>query len=163
MSARTLQIWGPEDFRPNSGTFGDPGVDGQSRSLMAIANAETFDTPQFIAPQTLTAPLTAVVTYRMPSATANNIKGRIALEAISDGDAVDTDSASSFATDNDSGDVAVPGTAGHIDQFSITLTNNDSIAAGDLVRLRFTRITPTGTEASGDMEILAIELRDDGA
>lgn len=164
MSARTLFQWGPADFLPNSGTFGDPGIDGQARPFLAIANAETFDVPQFIAPQGITTPLTAVITYRMTSATANAIKMRCAVEAISDGDSTDTDSASSFDSNNDSSaDVTVPGTAGFIDQTSITLTNNDTIAAGDMVRLRFTRITPTGTEASGDMEILAIELRDDGA
>lgn len=163
MAARTLQVWGPEDFRPNTGTFGDPGVDGQSRAFLALADAETFDTPAFIAPQTLTAPLTLVTTYRMTSATANAVELRCAVEAISDGDATDTDAASSFATDNDSGDVTVPGTAGHIDQISLTLTNNDSVAAGDYVRLRITRITPAGTAASGDLEILAVELRDDGA
>lgn len=163
MSARTLQVWGPEDFRPNSGTFPDPGVDGQLRAFMAVANAETFDTPQFIAPTPLTTPLTLICTYRMTSATANAIKLRCAVEAISDGDSTDTDAASSFDSNNDTGDVTVPGTAGFIDQLSLTLTNNDSVAAGDLMRLRLTRITPTGTEASGDMEILAIELRDNGA
>lgn len=164
MAARTIQQWGPEDFRPNSGTFGDPGVDGQSRAYLAIANAETFDTPSFIAPTPLTTPLTVLVTYRMTSATANAIKLRAALEAVSDGDSLDTDASSSFDSNNDSSaDVTVPGTAGFIDQASITLTNNDSVAAGDICRLRLTRITPTGTEASGDLEVLAVELRDNGA
>lgn len=163
MSARTLALWGPEDFRPNSGTFGDPGVDGQSRAFLAVAETETFDTPAFHAPTPLTTPLTLIVTYRMTSATANNVKFRAALEAITDGDSTDTDAASSFDTDNDTGDVTVPGTAGFIDQLSLTLTNNDSVAAGDLCRLRLTRLTPSGTAASGDMEILAVELRDNGA
>lgn len=162
MSARTLQIWGPEDFRPNAATFGDPGTDGQSRAFLALATDESLDTPSFIAPTTLTTPLTLVTTYRMTSATANAVEVRCAVEAISDGDAIDTGAASSFAADNDSGDVTVPGTAGHIDQVSLTLTNNDSVAAGDLCRLRFTRIAPAGTAASGDLEVLAIELRDNG-
>jgi hypothetical protein len=163
MAARTLFQWGPEDFRPNAGTFGDPSIDGQSRAILGVANAETFDTPAFIAPQTMVTPLTAVITYRMATAATNAVEMRCTVEAITDGDALDTDAASSFAADNDSGDITVPATQGHIDQFSITLTNNDSVAIGDLCRLRFTRISPAGAEAAGDMDILCIELRDNGA
>lgn len=157
--ARKIADFGPEDLKPNSATFGDPGIDSQYRRYLALALSESFDTPQFHAPQGLTTPITAIVTYRMASATANNVAMDLSLEAISDGDAVDTDAASSFDTANASGDVAVPATAGYIDQMSVTLTNNDSIAAGDLVRMRGTRTTPASS-AAGDMQILAIELRD---
>jgi hypothetical protein len=162
MAARSIMQFGPADAQPNSGTFPEPGVDGQSRPYLGFAVNESCDFGPAVAPQGLTTPLTLVVTYRMASATANAVEWRAALEAISDGDAVDTDAASSFDTDNDSGDITVPGTAGHIDQASIALTNADSIAAADLFRLRLTRITPAGSSASGDAQVLAVEIRDDG-
>lgn len=162
MAQRTIAIFGPEDFKPNASTFPDPGEDGQVRRYLSFATNESADTMAFVAPRGITTPLTAVITYRMASATTNNVRWRVAVEAISDGDAVDTDAASSFDSNNDGSDATVPGTAGHIDQYSVTLTNNDSIAAGDLVRLRFTRITTTGTDATGDAQILAVELTDDG-
>lgn len=163
MAARSIMLWGPNDLIPNSGTFPDPGIDGQSRPYLGFASTETADTSAFIAPQGVTTPLTLVATWRMTSATTNNIRLRAAVEAISDGDSTDTDAASSFDSNNDSTDnITVPGTAGFIDQTSITLTNNDSIAAGDLCRIRFTRIAPSGTDATGDLELLALELRDNG-
>jgi NADH:ubiquinone oxidoreductase subunit 2 (subunit N) len=83
----------------------------------------------FIAPQGLTGALSAVITYAMASATANLIDFEVAVEALSDGDTIDTDAATSFDTVN-SGSATVPGTAGYIDQLSITLTNDT--ATGDL-------------------------------
>lgn len=105
-------------------------------------------------------PYTAIITYAMASATANNVEWRVEVEAISDGDALDTDAAESFDAVNDSGDVTVPGTAGHIDQVSIALTNGDSAVAGDMLRIRVTRIAPAGTDATGDANLYAVELRD---
>jgi hypothetical protein len=98
----------------------------------------------------------------MASATANNVRFQAALEAITDGDATDTDAASSFDTANSNG-VAVPGTAGYIDQLSITMTTADSIAAGDYCRLRINRDadgTSGSDTATGDAQVLAVELRD---
>lgn len=112
-----------------------------------------------IAPQGISGTLTAVVTYMMASATSGDVDVDVAIEAISDGDAVDLDSTTSFATVNSTDNVTVPGTAGYIDQISVTLTNNDSIAAGDYVRLSLTRDASSDT-ATGDMYVLAVELRD---
>ena len=162
MAARSIAIFGPSDAAPNPATFPQPGTDGQSRRYLALAADESFDL-ECIAPLGITPPLTAVITYRMASATANNVKMRVALEAISDGDAVDTDAASSFDSNNDSADATVPSTAGHIDQISVPLTNADSVAGGDLMRLRITRIAPSGAAATGDLHFLGLELRDDGA
>lgn len=113
-----------------------------------------------IAPQGLTGTITVVVTYAMASATSGNIYWQAALEAISDGDATDTDSATSFDTAN-SGNGAVPGTAGYIDQISITMTNADSIAAADYFRLSVNRDADNASDtATGDAYLLAVELRD---
>jgi len=117
----------------------------------------------FVAPVGITTPLSAVITYAMASATSGNVILDATLEAISDGDTLDTDSSESLDTANTSSATAVPGTAGYIDQVSITLTNNDSIAAGDLCRLRIRRVGSNGSDtATGDLLLLAVELRDDG-
>ncbi len=115
-----------------------------------------------VAPQGLTGALSCVITYKMASATSGTIEFEVAVEAISDGDATNLDSGSSFATVNSSGAITVPGTAGHPDQVSVTLTNDDSIAAGDLVRISISRDADDGTNdtATGDLYLLMAELRE---
>jgi hypothetical protein len=79
------------------------------------------------------------------------------------GDAVDTDTADSFDSVNTGTDATVPATAGYVDTVSITLTNADSIAAGDLVRFRLTRAVANAADtATGDCLALAIEIQDAG-
>jgi hypothetical protein len=112
----------------------------------------------FVAPAGLTTPLTAVIHFRMASATTGTVQFDVALEAITPGDALDLDAASSFATANSSSLQAVPATAGYLGTLTITLSNNDSIAAGDLVRLRLAR--NMADTAAGDCQVLAVELRD---
>lgn len=115
----------------------------------------------FVAPVGLTTPVTARIYYVMASATANGVVFNSALECVTDGDTTDLDAAESFDTDNSSGAVTVPGTAGHIDVISITLSNNDSITPGDLCRLRLSRNADDGSDnATGDCLVLAAELRD---
>jgi hypothetical protein len=115
-----------------------------------------------IAPQDLTSPFTVVITYTMLSATSGLIEFEVAVEAVSDGDATDLDATTSFATVNASGGTTVPGTAGYIDQVSVTLTNNDSIAAGDYFRLSVSRDSDDATNdtAAADLYLFAAELRD---
>jgi hypothetical protein len=87
-----------------------------------------------------TAPLTVVSTYAMASATSGDVIMDATVEAISDGDAMDTDSSESLDSVNTSAATTVPGTAGNIDQISIACTNGDSAAAGDYVRIRIRRV-----------------------
>ncbi len=114
------------------------------------------------APQGLSGALSCVITYMMASATSGNVDFEVAVEAITDADATDLDATTSFDTVNSSGATAVPGTAGYIDQVSITLTNADSIAAGDLVRISVSRDADDGTNdtATGDLYLLAAEVRE---
>jgi len=115
-----------------------------------------------IAPQNISGTPTAIVTYMMASATTGAVRFQAAIEAVSDGDATDLDATTSFDTDNSAG-ATVPGTAGYIDQLSITLTNADSLAAGDYFRLRLNRDAngTSGTDdATGDCYVLGVELRD---
>ena len=155
----TRAIFTPESAAFPSSNFAALAQDAQGRMYLAF-DAGTSESCYwtFVAPQGLTGPLVAVITYRAASATTGTAQFNAAVEAISDGDAVDTDAGSSFDTDNTPTAVTVPGTAGHIDQVSATLTNNDSIAAADLCRLRLSRnIADT---AAGDIQVLAVELRD---
>src|SRR5688572_607284 len=161
MTSRLLFL--PEAANFPATNLPGPGVDGQLRPFLAFdATTDESCDWTFIAPQGLTGAITVVITYRMASATTGACRWQAALEAISDGDSVDTDAASSFDAANSNG-ATVPGTAGFIDQISITMTNADSIAAGDYSRLRINRDADgtSGTDdATGDAQILAVELRD---
>ena len=116
-----------------------------------------------IAPQGITGTLTAIITYVMASATSGAVGFQAQLEAVTDGDATDLDATTSFDTVNNSSSTTVPGTAGYIDQISITLTNADSIAAGDYFRLSINRDADGSAitdSATGDAYVLSVEFRD---
>lgn len=115
-----------------------------------------------IAAQGFTGAVTVLITYMMASATSGAVRFQAQLEAVTDGDAVDLDAGTSFDTANSNGET-VPGTAGYISQLSITMTNADSIAAGDYFRLSVNRDADgtSGTDdAAGDCYVLSAELRD---
>ena len=115
-----------------------------------------------IAPQGLTGTITVVITYMMASATSGAVRFQAQLEAVTDNDALDLDATTSFDTANSAGET-VPGTAGYISQLSITMTNADSIAAGDYFRLSVNRDADgtSGTDdAAGECYVLLVELRD---
>ena len=135
-------------------------VNGRTVLDFDASTDESADWP-FVMPQAYaTGTLTAHVYYAMSAATSGNIVCQASIEAVADGESVTTDS---FDTANGSGQVAVPATAGLMDVFTITLTNTDSVAAGELVRLRFNRdadSTSATDDAAGDMELLAIEIRE---
>lgn len=158
--ATTRFVFTPTAAEFPSSNFPALAVDGQSRPYLAFdtTTAETCYWT-FAAPQGLSGALTAVVTYRAASATSGTAAFSVSLEAISDGDATDTDAGSSFATANSPAAATVPGTAGYIDQYSVTLTNNDSIAAGDYCRLSLARNVASDS-AAGDIQVLAVELRE---
>lgn len=113
-----------------------------------------------VAPAGLTGALTAVVSYCMASATSGGVAWDVSLEAITDNDATDLDAAESFASVN-TGTATVPGTAGYIDQVSITLTNDDSLVAADYFRIKLSRqVAHASDTATGDALCLAVEFRD---
>jgi len=114
----------------------------------------------FVAPQGWTGTVTLVLSYIMASATSGSLYWQAQLEAVTAGDAVDLDSATSFDTAN-SGNGTVPATAGYMQQISITMTNADSIAAGDLVRLSVNRDADNASDtAAGDAYLISVEIRD---
>lgn len=112
-------------------------------------------------PQGFTGTILAIVQYFMASAVSGKVDFEGRIEAISDGDAVDLDSSTSFDTANTITAPTVPGTAGYIDEFTITLTNQDGIVPGDYFRFGLKRDAADATNdtATGDAYVLGVELR----
>lgn len=139
-----------------------PALTMSNRRPVLAFDASTDETCYWtgIAPQGFAGTPTVVVTYAMASATSGSVYFQAALEAITAGDATDTDATTSFDTAN-SGNGTVPATAGYIQQISITMTNADSIAGGDYFRLSLNRDADNASDsATGDAYVLAVELRD---
>ncbi len=67
----------------------------------------------------------------------------VGVEAVTSGDAVDLDAGTSWDTVNAGNDATVPGTAGYMEQLSITISNLDSAAAADYIRWSLARVTIT--------------------
>jgi hypothetical protein len=100
------------------------------------------------------------VLFKMASAVTGAVRfeGRVA--AITPGDATDGD-AKAFATTNSAGATVPATTAGKVGTVSISLTNADSLAAGDfvVVQLRRDADGTTGTDdAAGDAEVIGVRL-----
>jgi hypothetical protein len=112
-------------------------------------------------PQGFTGTMSAVVQYMMASATSGKVDFEGSLEAVTDGDSTDLDAGDSFDTANTITAPTVPGTAGFIDEFTITMTTQDSAAAGDYARFRLVRDADDATNdtATGDCYVLNVELR----
>jgi hypothetical protein len=161
----TRMVWTPEGgYAFPASNFPEVGIDATTGHMVWAFDAATDETVYLpgVAPQGLTGTLTIEVFYRMASANTGSVRAECTVEAITPGDALDTDASTSFAASNSGGE-AVPGTAGYVESFTITLTNADSIAAGDMFRLAFSRDAngDTGTDdATGDLQVLRIELRD---
>jgi hypothetical protein len=107
--------------------------------------------------------LKADVHYIMASATTGTVNFEASVEAFTAADAVDLDAGESFDTAN-SGSATVPATAGHLGVMTITLTNKDSVAAGDYVRLKIERdADDAGSDdsATGDARLLQVVVREE--
>jgi hypothetical protein len=112
----------------------------------------------FKVPQGLTGTINLIIDY-ITTVTSGTALFGAQIEAVTDGDATDLDAGTSFDTVNLHSAVTVPGTAGYIDQITIALSNVDSWAAGDYVRLALYRDV-SGDTAAADIQVLAVELRD---
>lgn len=125
-------------------------------------DAATDESAQWtmIAPQGLTGALSAVLTLIGNAAGTNSTYWEVSVEAVTSADATDLDAGDSFATVN-TGNTAMPATQGHMVQLSITLTNDDSIAAADYVRIKVSRDANNGSDNfAADAYLLAVEIRE---
>lgn len=96
----------------------------------------------------------------MASATSGDIYFQAAVEAVTSGDSTDLDATTGFDTANTQGETALS-TAGYMRIIAITLTNNDSMAAEDLVRIKLNRDADNASDtATGDCYVLMCALMD---
>lgn len=154
-------------FTPNSAEFRDTifpeliVIHTNARRPVLAFDAATAEFAQWTTriPQGWTGTITAIVDYVMATATSGDVDVDVEVEAVTDGDSLDLDAAESYDTVNSTDTTTVPGTAGFIDQITVTLTNNDGSAAGDYVRFKLSRDAPNDS-ATGDMRILGMEIRD---
>jgi predicted RecA/RadA family phage recombinase len=133
-----------------------------SRPVLAF-DATTSETAYWtlVVPSGYTSPMTAVITYMMASAITGGVAFDVAVEAVTDGDALDLDAGTSFDTVNTGTQATVPGTVGYIDQITITLTNGDSAAVGDYYRISVARAVANAADtATGDLYLLLVALQD---
>jgi hypothetical protein len=116
----------------------------------------------FVAPQGLTGAMTLLLSCIAASATSGTCRFEATVEAVTPADALDLDAATSYDSSNSAGS-SVAATAGHLFSVSITLTNADSITAGDYVRVLLHRDADgtTGTDdVASDVGVLVAEFRD---
>jgi hypothetical protein len=91
------------------------------------------------------------------SATTGAVVWDVRISATTPGDTTDVD-AKGFAAAN-TATTTVPGTAGYLAETSITVTNADSLAAGDFIAVRVARAaTDSADTATGDVELLTVSL-----
>jgi hypothetical protein len=99
-----------------------------------------------------------VAQFAMTSATTGNVILEARIAAITPGDATDIDT-KAFAAANTSATTAVAATAGFVKEISITMTNADSLAAGDQVTLYLARDAANASDtATGDLELISAAL-----
>lgn len=97
------------------------------------------------------------VLYRMSSATSGVVLLDARIAATTPADAVDLGAKAFGSANTNSG--TVPGTLGNTAEIAITLTNNDSMAAGDNAKLYFARDGASGTDtALGDLRFIRARL-----
>lgn len=135
------------------------GIDGGAGAWKVLFDASQTESIlfQFKMPSDYASAPVLKLQYAMASAVADKIDLEVDVMAVADGEDIDS---ASFDTINEIvGGTTVPGTAGFVDTISISLTNNDSVAADELVLIRIHRDHDDGDDtATGDLELLSVSL-----
>jgi len=137
-----------------------PGVTWTNQRPKLLFDAATDEIAYwtFRLPADYSSALTLKFQYSMASATSGNVIIACQVMAVTDADAQDMDT-DSYDTVNTSAATAVPGTAGYLDEISLTLTNADSAAAGDYVAVKVSRDANNASDtATGDLELWAASI-----
>ncbi len=134
------------------------GTDPQPTWVEALFDASTDEHVMwtFIMPNNYAGTPVVKVYYKATSGTTGTAEFSAAIMAITDGDSTDADG-DAHGTLN-AGTATVPATAGHVDVISITMTNADSVAAGDWVQLVLFRDV-SGDTVAADLEVPVIEFQ----
>lgn len=163
-SGQTLIVWLASDFEALSPT-NTPGLTVRNNHQVlgfdtAPAGVEYAYFKGILPRNYAGGGITVYVHYAMASATTGTCGWLVAFERIGDG-SQDID-ADGFAGNQTITAVTVPGTSGNVDIVNVAVTdgaNIDSIAVGEVFRLRITRDTASDT-AAGDGQLVAIELKE---
>jgi hypothetical protein len=106
--------------------------------------------------------LTAYIGYFTGAAgSSQKVDWEVYVEAVTENDAVDLDTAASFDSANGAADT-VNATQGYLDIAAVTLTNKDSVATGDMVRFLVRRDSDDGTNDThtATAYLLWLEIRE---
>lgn len=159
-----LLSFAPENFIAAAGTnfpqYVNPMAGGAYRSALAFdtTTSEKCRSMAFTMPA-FTGTLTLKVKFCI-AATSGNVQFRAAVEAVTSGDAINMNTTTSFDTANSSGAVSVPASTYNPKVFSITLTNNDSVVAGDEATIALDRDVTVASDAAGDCYVTSVSLED---
>lgn len=164
MAIVDLITFGASDFLP-AATNGPAQVCLATYDRQRLAYDDTTDesavSRERIMPATYTGlgTLKAAVRYEMATAASGGVKFDVQVEAVTAGDAVDLDASDSFDSSNTNYGT-VPATAGYPQEIIITLTNKDSVAAGDDLRIKLFRrpSDTTNDTANGDARVKLVRI-----
>lgn len=113
---------------------------------------------QFRVPTNYSSTPVAKIEYAMAGAnTSQKIDMEIKVMSVANGEDIDS---ASFDTLNEvTGGTTCPDTAGHMDSISLSLANNDSMAAGELCIIHIQRDHDDADDtATGDVELIALSI-----
>ena len=149
-SGSYLDILGP--FEPARIDAGSP-----SRPVLFATDSSQAVAYRFRMPSDYASGPVAIMQYSMASATSGVIDPQFYCMKVSSGSA--NPDIPSFATVNktNSGQT-VPVSAGNMDELSITLANDDSLAAKDYFVLAMVRVHDGNDTAAGDMKLHTLSL-----
>jgi hypothetical protein len=121
------------------------------------ATGEEWACWQFRMPADYASAPVAVVQWKAASATSGGVVWDVRVAAVTTGDATDVD-AKVFGSANTATGTA-PSVAGYLLDTSVTLTNADSVAAGDFVVVRVARAAADASDtATGDAELVSVAI-----
>ncbi len=159
-SGQTLLEFIPQAGEDPLTNFGTPDRRNQHPVIdLALNEEERFSAlmPRHYAGTT---GVTIYIHIAMSSAVANDIKLEVSFERIGEVQNLDSDG---FAAAQNTGDITVPGTSGDVKIIPVTFTDGaqmDSIAVGEGFRLNIKRVAVVGTDATGDLEIRFVEIKE---
>ncbi len=160
-SGNTLLIFRPQDNEPPSSIFATLDTRNQHPVLdLALTEEAVFSAvmPRLYGGGGITISLH----YAMSSAVANDIRLDTDFERIGD-QQQDLDADGFTGSPQNTGDITVPGTSGLVDVVTTAHTDGaqmDSIALGEGFRLKVKRVAVGGTDASGDLELRFVEIKE---
>ena len=148
-------------FSTTGPTYVNHGTTPFSRVGLAFDDTsdEAASTGMFVMPSEYTGSgtLKCDIAYYTASATSGDLAMVCVIEAITDGDSIDMEAAQGFDVSATATTKTVPGTAGHPDILTYTLSAKDSVAAGDIVRLGIMR-DASEDGVSGDVYVASLSL-----